>query len=425
MGIANIIEFGGVSSDVFDVVIEGAGEYTAPKRAFESISIPGRNGAFILDKGYYENADGKFKVVIQAATQLEFQRKVRDFKNAIVSQHGYQRLTEQYQPDTYRMATYKSGFDEEPKFIGKAAVFTLTFDCQPQRYWMDGETPIEVSDGDVIFNPTMFEAQPMLEVEGYGSINLNGREIRIIETVLGNVQLKEKLRSTGLTESYTFDASLVNLGDEITISGYPYSSPPECSIYVDIDFLLAKNADAYDYSTTGTNTSYAQCITAGDGTNWFASTLYKLAPLTFTVGTSASFTATFQSSFSTSKGSQTGTASVTSTTVVAYDGNNRIDVTVTRSITTDTLNVLSLMDAHDFFIVCTTTANSSVSTLGHPTYIDCDIGEAYKIVDDVFISLNRYIDLGSKLPELSPGNNEITFDNTITSLAVVPRWWEV
>ena len=424
MWIANVIEFGGVSSDVFDVVIEGAGEYTAPKRAFESISIPGRNGAFVLDKGYYENVDGKFKVVIQAATQLEFQRKVRDFKNAIVSQRGYQRLTEQYQPDTYRMATYKSGFDEEPKFIGNAAVFTLTFDCQPQRYWMDGETPIEVSDGDAIFNPTMFESHPLLEVEGYGNININEHDIKVVNTLIGNIQLKEKLRSTGLTGYYTFDASLVNSGDEITISGYPYSSPPECGAYVSIDFLLAKKADAYNYSTTGTNTESAQCMTAGDGTNTYASAVYKLMPITFIVGVVADFTATFQSSFTTKKGANTGTASVTSTTVVAYDGDNRIDVTVTRSITEDTLNVLSLTE-NDFFIVCTTMADSSVSTLGHPTYIDCDLGEVYKEEGSSIVSLNRSVDLGSKLPELSPGNNEITYDNTITSLAVVPRWWEV
>ena len=40
-------------------------------------------------------------------------------------------------------------------------------------------------------------------------------------------------------------------------------------------------------------------------------------------------------------------------------------------------------------------------------------------------SLNAYIDLGSDLPVLAPGANTITFDNTITDLKVVPRWWKI
>jgi phage-related protein len=64
-----------------------------------------------------------------------------------------------------------------------------------------------------------------------------------------------------------------------------------------------------------------------------------------------------------------------------------------------------------------------MSALGHPTYVDCEIGEAYKIENDEFISLNRYIDLGSKVPVLKGGSNIITFDSTVTSLKVAPRWW--
>ena len=71
------------------------------------------------------------------------------------------------------------------------------------------------------------------------------------------------------------------------------------------------------------------------------------------------------------------------------------------------------------------TAMSTASPLGNPTYIDCDLGEAYKIEDGEFLSLNKYIDLGSNLPVLAVGSSEITFDNTINELKVVPRWWKV
>jgi hypothetical protein len=70
-------------------------------------------------------------------------------------------------------------------------------------------------------------------------------------------------------------------------------------------------------------------------------------------------------------------------------------------------------------------ANSTLSVLGHPTYVDCELGEAYRYMDGELISLNKYIDLGSDLPELASGENTITFDNTITELSVVPRWWQI
>ena len=62
---------------------------------------------------------------------------------------------------------------------------------------------------------------------------------------------------------------------------------------------------------------------------------------------------------------------------------------------------------------------------GHPTYLDCAIGEAYKIEDGQVIPLNRWIAFGSDLPVLAPDDNTVTFDNTITDLKITPRWWRI
>ena len=70
-------------------------------------------------------------------------------------------------------------------------------------------------------------------------------------------------------------------------------------------------------------------------------------------------------------------------------------------------------------------ADSTKSYLGHPTYIDCESGEAYKVENDTYYSLNRYIALGSDLPTLAPGTNTFEVDNTITDLKVTPRWWRL
>jgi hypothetical protein len=68
---------------------------------------------------------------------------------------------------------------------------------------------------------------------------------------------------------------------------------------------------------------------------------------------------------------------------------------------------------------------STVPVDGDPTYIDCDMGEAYLVKDGEMVSLNSYIDLGSSLPTLASGENAITFDNTVTQLDVTPRWWKI
>ena len=410
MAIANVIEFGGVSSDAYDVVIEGPGEYTAPNRAYESVSVPGRNGALILDKGYYENIDAEFNAVIQAKTQLEFERKVRDFKNAIVSQKGYKRLTEAYHPESYRMAVYKSGFDDEPKFIGKAAVFTLVFECKPQRFLMSGETPMEITSGENILNPTLFEAQPLIEVEGYGNISFGDFTISITDEDIGDITLLEarsKSSDTGTAAiSGRFNTALVSNGDTITIQPVTVQL-----LYKDSQNRIV--AASGTGSGTGTGEIEISNLTAGS----FVATT-TISGIQFTAGTQAAdrtYTTTLtialsDSSTVTAKYDVTFMYSVSNGGIAVALRPKTGETWIARNVTLDTNGV---------------TAVSTATILGHPTYIDCELGEAYKIESDELISLNRYIDLGSDLPVLTAGVNTITYDNTITDLKVTPRWWKV
>ena len=58
-------------------------------------------------------------------------------------------------------------------------------------------------------------------------------------------------------------------------------------------------------------------------------------------------------------------------------------------------------------------------------FIDLDIGEAYLIEGGEMVGVNSAVNIGAELPELHPGANEITFENTITNIDIVPRWWTV
>lgn len=139
MAIANTFTFGGVSTEAYGVIVEGAGDYTAPVRSVEMVSVPGRNGDLMIDNGRYENQSVEYQCFLRDVAQAGFEEAVRAFRNAIVSQVGYQRLTDTYHPNEYRLARYESGFDKEPEFHGKGATFEATFDCKPQRYLTSGE----------------------------------------------------------------------------------------------------------------------------------------------------------------------------------------------------------------------------------------------------------------------------------------------
>ena len=118
-----------------------------------------------------------------------------------------------------------------------------------------------------------------------------------------------------------------------------------------------------------------------------------------------------------------GSKKVIANMTVSYD---KTTGTVVYSVTTETVNNPEFAPSTQFgFTLWECNAVSTLDRLGDPTYIDCDLGEAYKINDGDVVSLNSFVDLGSKLPELAPGANVVSVDNTFTEVAVVPRWWTV
>ena len=402
MAVANHFIFGTVNSKDYDVTVEGYGNYKAPQRAVEMVSVPGRDGAIIIDKGYYENGEATYKCVIKAKTQYEFEKKIEAFRNAIVSQLGYQRLTEGYLPDEYRMAAYSGGLDEDPEFIGRAGKFKVEFTCVPKRFLLSGEVARTVSNGDVLFNPTLRAAQPLLAVKGYGNISFNGYEIDLENAAMGKVELVSERKTSG-TAQKSFANSSYNTGDTITLNASSVSATFESDSL--INALTASDSNASFTTTTQRYPHKVYIDTA-------------ISAITFTAGTSKTVTNTTTLNLTIAGASSTARIVTTITyTPNVSTGYDRITYKV--SATFD--KTLLSGTYHGVFGVLW--VDSTISLLGDPTYIDCDLGDAYMIKDGEYISLNSYIDLGSDLPVLAPGNNEITIDNTITELKVTPRWW--
>ena len=403
----------GASSRTYGVYITGQAVYNAPQREVEMISIPGRNGQLALDKGRFENIEVTYPAGIYADTEADFAEAVSNFRNFLCSRDGYVRIEDEYNPNEYRMGVYKSGLEVTPAML-KAGEFEITFDCKPQRWLKSGETAVTVDSGDVISNPTLFESSPMLEVEGYGTVGFNGYEIEIENGTLGEVDLWEEYTDgryrERFTKSVTIASDLLNSGDPFYIDGYEMKG-----------FRVSNGATAptiTSYTHSGVPSTTISCWGELSGTSSRCWIDVKFPRLEFEIGTPLSFVDQEHVYYTYQVGGYTMSDEIYIENGVEYDG----DGTVTfyqRSAES------YKQTGYSEYTIPKGIGISSAIIMGHPTYIDCDFGEAYKVESGQYISLNRYIDLGSDLPKLSTGANTITFDNTITELKVRPRWWKV
>lgn len=394
----NSFTFDNINSLTEGVYISGSSAFNAPERDVEMIVIPGRNGEFIRDNGRFNNIEVTYPCGV-VGDSTDFKTKMQNIRNKLASKRGYYRLVDTYNPNEYRMGVFKDAIEVEPVAQNTAGQFEVVFNCKPQRFLTSGETKTTVTSGSTVTNPTPFDAQPMIMTKGYGALTVNGYEINITNDSLGRVTLVES--STSL--DVNFNGSLFDQGDYISVEkaqmDYVINNgniPPRR--YVDNIELLSQTGDGV-LSIAGTALSVAY---------------FEQDGVEFAYGTSKNYTSTFDLSITLDNGT---TITETLTSNFRYYANtNRFHYS------------FSFANGYIKASSCMTTGLYGISTknsLGNPTYIDCDLGEVYKIENDSYISLNHLTDLGSNLPILSPGENEITFDNTFTSVEIIPHWWVV
>lgn len=407
------LSFDNVSSRAYGVYITGEAVYNAPGRDVEMVEIPGRNGSFALDKGRFQNIEVSYPAGIFADNETDFAEAISDFRNFLCSRRGYVRLTDEYNPNEYRMAIYKSGLEVTPAQL-KAGEFNIVFDCKPQRWLTSGENAVTVANNGTLTNPTLFDSSPLLAVEGYGTIGFNGYEIELENVELGEVQLSTNT-TIGTTGNTTLDTQFINSGDAIYVHN---------GMIVRQTIMISQSSTAIFHSATATSMTNATEASAdiqrynrmslSFRTNWGNGFVY---------GTSKTITSSTTYDVVVRSNGTDYPASITMTLTAVYNGSKIISVTKSVTWTGTGSNYLS--NVYTTNTIPPLYGDSSQSALGHPTYIDCDLGEAYMTEGESLVSLNQHIDLGSDLPKLASGTNEITYDNTITELKITPRWWKV
>lgn len=164
----NELIFNGHSSREFGMVITGAGTYNAPERDVDKLSVPGRNGDLIFDNGRFKNIPVKYPVSIAA----NFPAMADKARAWLLSDFGYRRLADSYNPEYFRLARFQGPLDFDVQFLNRSGEASLVFDCKPQRFLLSGESPILMETPGSLYNFTMYPAEPLIEVFGSGACKI-------------------------------------------------------------------------------------------------------------------------------------------------------------------------------------------------------------------------------------------------------------
>lgn len=405
--------FDGFDLADYNVFITGEAVYNAPERDVEIVSIPGRNGDLITDNGRFKNIEVTYPANLACENQADFAPTISLVRNQLASRKGYVRISDEYHPDEYRMGMFVGGMEVSPVANNIAGEFNLVFNCKPQRYLVSGEVPVTVTSGDSITNPTLFDSHPLLMVDGYGEIDINGSTVSITDVPLGTMSISSGgnslSTSTTATATSSLDVSQLNSGDTITVGGLICTGGFAVSGYTisSVSGVYTSGDITFD-SATFYHSTYAR---------W---SLSDSAALTFSYGTSGSYSGVYTMSATTASSVLTGTLTLT----LAYDGDDTITFRRVLSVA-DGGTAVTPTIANSIVSISSITAYSTNGSLGEPLYLDLENGSAYKYENDTYISINSAVWLGTELPVLSPGVNDITFDNTVTELQIVPRWWTI
>ena len=403
--------FGGIDSSDYGIYISGEGVFNAPKRDVETISIPGRNGVFLLDHNRFDNIVVTYPAHCKTDSLEEFRALLRDYRNALLSLSGYQRLTDTLNGDEFRMGAFIDSFDAEPIGYSTAATFDLKFNCKPQRFLKIGDLPVSVASGDVITNPTLFDAHPLIKFNssGDGTIRIGDRPLNFLNKPLGRIPIGTRVIKY-LPSGDVYYRELVaiqntphNNGDTFTFKGAELTTV----VQSESDVSVASFTPGQDMRIVPPMGKSGNVITV---------TVEDWEDTTFTFGTAKDVTKSVE--FELSIGGQTYTQTLSMN--MSYAGFTQIQVEWTATLTSG-VSVTSAQSLSNY----TGYADSSVNSLTGDLYIDLDIGEAYRMQNGVAVSINNFVNIGGELPTLPPGSTTISYGNTISNVEITPRYWRV
>ncbi|MBR2783057.1 MAG: hypothetical protein IKD93_02545 [Firmicutes bacterium] len=176
MGLSkHYIMFDGTNSQDFGAYLFAKQILGAPARRRETVEVPGKSGALIIDGKTYENTLTRYTVIFDHDAKTG----IRDFGNFLLARGGYARLEDTFHPDEYYTACVSGELEPVISTDETLVKAEITFERLPQRWLKIGEEVKEFTAAGVLQNPTRLEARPLIRVYGNGQVAVNSQTFTV------------------------------------------------------------------------------------------------------------------------------------------------------------------------------------------------------------------------------------------------------
>ena len=202
--------YNGESSADYDLLVGAQNTFNAPKRSVTKYTIPGRNGDLIKDNGCFENISVPYTVVCKSG----FENLADSISAWLKSPTSYCRLEDSHHPEYYRMGLVTDAITYTTGTLNHSAKATVTFDCKPQKWLIEGERVEKFTSAGIIFNPTEFASKPLIKVYGNGQSTLK----------IGDYSMSLNLQAYITIDSELMDCTRGNMNMNsyvVLASGFP------------------------------------------------------------------------------------------------------------------------------------------------------------------------------------------------------------
>lgn len=172
MNLDDLFVFNGKNTRDFGMYIAEVNHYAGAERDTQEIEIAGRNGTLTFDRGRFKNVPITYKMFTLDINNID------GFKSWLKSNIGYHRLEDSFEPMYYRRAKYTEALDLKATDQKNAAI-DITFNCDARRFLKDGDNAIILTGNGSLYNPTYYDAKPLIRVYGIGSFTVNDITVTI------------------------------------------------------------------------------------------------------------------------------------------------------------------------------------------------------------------------------------------------------
>lgn len=148
---------------------------TGAANRYTELIIPGKDGSVLISDKRRNNVTVTYGCVIyqNAVTNLEA------FRSWLLSQIGYQNLSDSLHTDEFYKAAVVEDFDAYYDEDRDMVKFTVTFSRKPQRYLLSGSSAVSFTSNGSIYNPTQYASKPKIRVYGTGTVTIGGQSLTI------------------------------------------------------------------------------------------------------------------------------------------------------------------------------------------------------------------------------------------------------